>query len=63
MDQSQADEVARIALSIPEKPTSRDVLVALTKAYRAGVRRGVMAQAASHEAVMGVIGRLMEPRT
>lgn len=60
MDQNQADEVAQIALSIPEKPTSRDVLVALTKAYRAGVRRGVIAQARANEAVLGVIGKLME---
>jgi hypothetical protein len=32
----QADAVAEIVLTLPELPTSRDVLKALTKAYRAG---------------------------
>lgn len=61
-DQTQANAIADIALSIPEKPTSRDILAALTKAYRSGFRQGVMAQGRANDAVLGVIGKLMEPR-
>lgn len=32
----QADSIAVIALGLPEQPVTRDVLLALTKAYRAG---------------------------
>ena len=62
MEQSQANAIADIAIQLPEQPTSRDILTALTKAYRAGFRHGVMAQGRQNEIVMGVIGRLMEPR-
>lgn len=32
----QADTIAVIALALPEQPVTRDILMALTKAYRAG---------------------------
>lgn len=63
MEQSQAQAIADILLALPEKPTQRDYLVAFTKCYRAGFRQGVMAQGRQHEAVMSVIGRILEPRT
>lgn len=34
--EKQADTIAVIALALPEQPVTRDVLLALTKAYRAG---------------------------
>ena len=62
--ESQAQAIADIALDLPppSQMTSRDILTALNKAYRAGLRQGVMVQGRANEAVMGVIGRLMEPR-
>lgn len=32
----QSDSIATIALELPEQPVTRDVLLALTKAWRAG---------------------------
>jgi len=38
--QPAADAVAQIALSLPERPTSGDLLEALTRAETAGYERG-----------------------
>lgn len=32
----QADTIAVIALSLPEQPVTRDILMAMTRCYRAG---------------------------
>ena len=43
----QYDAIAKIALDIPEKPTTADVLRALTRAYDAGKRSALSGLRAS----------------
>lgn len=49
--------IATIALEIPENPTTGDLLLALTKAYHAGVTRGIRE---GGEAVIGVANKALQ---
>jgi hypothetical protein len=59
MSQQQANAVAKIALAMPDEITTRDVLIALNHAYRAGFEHGSEAALRHHAQVLDAVSDII----